>query len=334
VSGEGPAPEGPRPDLSVVILSWNTRELLLECLTSVERSLEPPAREVIVVDNASKDGSADAVAAKFPSVKLIRNARNEGYARGNNIGIRASHGRYVLLLNSDTRVSPAAFAELTGFLDDHPGYGAAAARLWNVDGTIQRACMRFPSLCTAVFHDAKPGRWFPDNWILRRHFYRDFDHVDSRDVEQPPGAALCLRRQVLDEVGVLDEELFLFFNDVDLCRRIRRAGWRLRYLADADIVHHGGASTGLYPAFAAEYFRNKIAYFRLHHGAAGEALLRGVTRWRAAEEKEKLRASMEPSPELDAALRGVDDALATALRRDPRGEGVVSELADPARRVS
>lgn len=321
-------------DLSVVILSWNTKDLLLRCLASVERSVSPPAREVLVVDNASRDGSADAAAAAFPSVRILRNARNEGYARGNNIGIRASRGRHVLLLNSDTEVAPGAFAALTWFLDSHPAYGAAAARLWNVDGTIQRACMRFPSLLTALFYDAPPGRWFPENVVLRRHFCRDFDHVDSRDVEQPPGAALCLRRSVLDTIGLLDEELFLFFNDVDLCRRILRAGYRIRYLADANVVHHGGASTSLYPAFAAEYFRNKIAYFRIHHGAVGERLMRAVTRWRAAEEKEKLRAAMKPSAELDAALAGVDTALETALRRDPAGAGVYAELVDPTRRVS
>jgi GT2 family glycosyltransferase len=328
------APEGEAPDLSVVILSWNTKDLLLRCLETVGASLRPPSFEVIVVDNASRDGSADAVAARFPQAQLIRNPRNDGYARGNNLGIRLARGRHVLLLNSDTEPAPAALRELVRFLDANPNYGAASARLWNVDGTIQRACMRFPTLATALFYDGKPGRAYPNNWFVRRHFYKDFDHIDSRDVEQPPGAALCLRREVLDQVGLLDEELFLFFNDVDLCRRILRAGFRIRYLADANIVHHGGASTSLYPAFAAEYFRNKIAYFRIHHGALGESLLRAVTRWRAREEKEKLAATTPPGPERDAAMRGVDDALATALRRDPAGAGVISELADPTHRVS
>lgn len=324
----------PSVDLSVVVLSWNTKALTLRCLETVEAAASPPARETIVVDNASSDGSADAIAARYPGVRLLRNARNEGYARGNNQGIRASRGRHVLLLNSDTEAAPRAFTALVRFLDGNPAYGAAGARLWNPDGTIQAACMRFPSPLTAVAYDSPFGRWWPENPVTRRHFCRDFDHLESRDVEQPPGAALCVRRETLERVGLLDEELFLFFNDVDFCRRLRRAGLRIRYLADANVVHHGGASTSRYPAFAAEYFRNKIAYFRKWHGPAGAALMAAVTRWRAREEKEKLRAAMRPSPELDASLAGVDQALATALTPDARGRGVIAELADPTRRVS
>jgi hypothetical protein len=322
------------PDLTIVILSWNTKDLLVKCLESVARAHRPPMLEVIVVDNASKDGSAEAVAASFPWVRLIRNERNEGYARGNNIGIRASRGRHVLLLNSDTEVAPRAFYALVRFLDDHPAYGAAASRLWNPDGTVQRACMRFPTPLTAIFYDARPGRWWPDNWIVRRHFVKSFDHIDSRDVQQPPGAALCVRREVLERVGMLNEELFLFFNDVDFCKRILAAGWRIRYLADSNMVHHGGASTSRYPAFAAEYFRNKIAYFRMQYGAFGEWLMRMVTRWRGLEEKDNLRQRGLDAATLEASLRGVDEAVATALRRDREGRGVFAELSNPDVRVS
>lgn len=323
-----------RPDLSVVILSWNTKDLLMKCLQSVEEAQSPPSLEVIVVDNASGDGSADAVADRFPNVQLIRNNKNDGYARGNNIGIRESTGRHVLLLNSDTEVAPRAFRALVHFLDRNLQYGAAAARLWNTDGTVQRACMRFPTPLSAVFYDAKPGRWWPNNYIIRRHFVKDFDHIDSCDVQQPPGAALCLRRDVLERVGLLNEELFLFFNDVDLCKRILKAGLRIRYLADANIVHHGGASTARYPAFAAEYFRNKIAYFRIYYGSFGEGLMRLVTKWRGREEKDNLKTRGLARDVLEASFRGVDEALSAALRRDPRGAGVISELADPTIRVN
>ncbi|MFN0207251.1 MAG: glycosyltransferase family 2 protein [Planctomycetota bacterium] len=322
------------PDLSIVILSWNTKALLLKCLETVEAAAAPPSREIIVVDNASKDGSPDAVEREFPGVRLIRNNKNDGYARGNNIGIREARGRYILLLNSDTEVAPGAFYALVHFLETHPKYGAAASRLWNRDGTIQRACMRFPTLLSAIFYDARPGRWWPNNPIINRHFFKDFDHIDSRDVEQPPGAAMCLRKDVLDRVGLLNEELFLFFNDVDLCKRILAAGFRIRYLADSNMIHHGGASTSLYPAFAAEYFRNKIAYFRIHYGSLGENLMRWVTRWRGAEEKDNLRKRGLAPDVLEASLHGVDGALATALRRDPSGQGVFSELPDTNVRVS
>jgi N-acetylglucosaminyl-diphospho-decaprenol L-rhamnosyltransferase len=268
--------------LSIVILSWNTRELLEACLASlysVERALD---YEVVVVDNASEDGSAECVEEAFPQARLIRNDRNEGYARGNNIGIRQSSGAYVLLLNSDTEVRGQALETMVDFLRTHPDYGGCGARLINPDDSVQRACMRFPDLKVTLFFDTFLEKVFPENPVVRRYFMRDFDHLQSVDVDQPPGACFMVTREVVEKVGLLDEGMFLFYNDVDYCKRIWQAGYKIRFLAEAKVMHHQGASTSKYRDFGIEWHRNRVRYYRKHFGwrgvmaAKGAALLKGL----------------------------------------------------------
>lgn len=271
-------------DLSIVVLSWNTSDLLRTCLSRVREGMGSLSAEVIVVDNASDDDSADVVAAEFPEVLLIRADKNYGYAEGNNIGIRAATGRHVFLLNSDTELQPDAATRLVAFLDQHPEYGAVGAHLLNLDGTTQRACMRFPTRWVAVGFDT----WFGDRWPLKgvidRYFHRDFDHEHSRDVDQPPAAALVVPRRVFCEVGVLDPDLFLFFNDVELCERIKKAGYFIRYLAEAKVTHHGGASTRRFSNFALEWHRNRARYYLRAFGRPGFVLAKMMTGWRSLEE--------------------------------------------------
>lgn len=254
-------------EISVVVPSWNTRDHLEACLAALRRARKPPT-EVIVVDNASTDGSAELVAEEFPEHTLIRNERNEGFARGSNQGIRAARGRYVLLLNSDAEVHEDALPALYGFLETHPEYAAAAPRLVHPDGRVQRAVQAFPNLWTPLFFATPFERWFPNSREMRRYFMRDWDPERSCDVDQPPAACLLLRREVLEQVGLFDEELWLFFNDVDLSRRMAAAGWRTRYVAAATVVHHVGASTGKFGDFVSVYQRNRLTYYRKHHGRA------------------------------------------------------------------
>lgn len=273
------------PVVSIVVLSWNTVELLRACLLSLRNDEARYAREVIVVDNDSqRDDSPDMVAREFPEFTLIRNPRNVGYAEGNNVGIRASSGRYVLLLNSDTEVASGAIDALVEFLETHPHHGAVGAQLMNVDGTIQRACMRWPDLRVCIGFDTWFGKHGPLKGHIERYFVRDFDHAHSSDVEQPPGAALMLRRAALDLVGLLDPDLFLFFNDVELCRRLWRAGYAIHFLAGARITHHGGASTSRYGEFALEWHKNRARYYQRVYGPFGFALAKVMTAWRAWEE--------------------------------------------------
>jgi len=271
------------PTLSVVILSWNTRELTLACLRALHADQGVHSREIVVVDNGSDDGSAAAVAA-FDDVVLLRNAENVGYAAGNNQGAARARGKYLCLLNSDTEVAAGALDRLVDFLANNGDYGAVAPKLVNPDGTVQRACMRFPGLCTALCYDNFLAKFPPGSWIDRRYYMRDFDHLDSRDVDQPPGACFMMRRQEYLDRGGFDTDLWLFFNDVDLCRRLWKDGRRIRYSVDAEVVHHGGASTKRYNRVVVAWFRNRIAYYRKHYGPLAVPYLHAILRLRALEE--------------------------------------------------
>lgn len=310
------------PDLSIVVLSWNTEDLLSSCLESLRAVPDDLAIETIVVDNDSADGSAAMVRERFPEARLIVTHRNLGYAAGNNVGIRAARGRHVFLLNSDTEVLPDAPRRLVEYLDADPSCGAVGAKLLNPDGTLQRACMRFPGLGVLVGFDT----WFGDRWPLKgvidRYFYRDFDHESSRDVDQPPAAALVVPKAVYDRIGLLDPDLFLFFNDVDLCRRIRGAGYGIHFLTEARVKHHGGASTARYGDFALEWHKNRARYYQRAYGPLGFWLAKTMTVWRAAEEWwNTIRPMTDPVEQTAAAAsieKVVREVLADDGRLDPR----------------
>lgn len=281
--------------LSIVILSWNTEDLTRACLNSLRGVPDDLDHEVIVVDNGSHDGSPDMVAREFPEVRLIRNEQNLGYAAGNNVGIRAARGKYVFLLNSDTEVEPDAPGMLVDYLEANPDVGAVSPQLRNPDGSIQRACMRFPTLAVAVGFDTWFGERAPLKKVIDRYYYRDYDHVDSRDVDQPPAAAIVIPRRVLDLVGLLDEDLFLFFNDVDFCRRIWNLAYRIHFLTEARVMHHGGASTKRFADFALEWHRNRARYYLRAYGRTGFWLAKTMTAWRAlAEWWGKIRPMKDP----------------------------------------
>ncbi len=248
-----------------MIPSWNTRELLRVCLETIEAA-EKPTTEVIVVENGSEDGSGDMVATHFPSVRLLRNAKNEGFAKGCNRGIRAASGNYVLLQNTDTEIYPDALSRMLTFLDGHPEYGAAAPRLVNSDGSTQGGCMAFPNWRTPLFFGTPLQRVMPDSHELRRYFLRDFDHDHDCDVDQPPAASLLVRASALDEIGLFDENLWLYFNDVDLSLRLAKAGYKTRFVADARVMHHVGASTRKFEGMRTQWQKNRLYYYRKHFG--------------------------------------------------------------------
>ncbi len=272
------------PVLSVVVLSWNTAALTLACLRALYAETPRHAREVIVVDNGSHDGSADAIAAQFPQVRLLRNADNRLYAAGNNQGVAIATGEFVCTLNSDTEVRPGALDALVDFLRAHPGHAAVAPKLCDPDGSVQRACQRFPTLASALCFDSWWGTWWPGSRVQARYLMRDFDHLTSRDVEQPPGACFVMRRDEWQACGGFDEELALFYNDVDLCRRLWRRGRRIHYLASAEVMHHRGASTRNFARMLVLWHKNRLAYYRKHHGWFGALWVRVCVRLRIWEE--------------------------------------------------
>jgi GT2 family glycosyltransferase len=270
--------------LSVVVLSWNTQQLTLACLDALFAEEPRHAREVIVVDNGSEDGSADAIAARFPQVRLLRNQDNRLYAAGNNQGAAAAGGAFVVTLNSDTEVRAGALDQLVDYLREHPDYGAVAPRLSDPDGAVQHACQRFPTLLTALCFDSWFGSFWPGTRVVQRYLMRDFDHLESRDVDQPPGAVCMLRTADWRALGGFDEELALFYNDVDLCLRVRRRGQKIRYLATAEVMHHRGASTKNFAKMLVIWHRNRLAYFKKHYGWFGGLWVRLCVRLRIWEE--------------------------------------------------
>jgi GT2 family glycosyltransferase len=251
--------------LSIVIPSWNTSDLLAECLSS-SKDARTRGAQVIVVDDGSSDDSAARVEREFPDVVLLRHATSLGFATSANRGALRADREWLLLLNADTQLVWEAVDTLLAFLPGHPEYAAVAPRLLDPEGRTQRSCMRFPGWATPLFFGTPLERWFPRSAELRRYFYADFDHEHDRDVEQPPAAALLLAREEYLEMGGFDEGLPLFFNDVDLCLRLAQAGRRIRYLSTPQVIHHGGASTRQLADFASRWHRDRLTYYRKHHG--------------------------------------------------------------------
>lgn len=255
-------------ELTVVIPSWNTIDLLRRCLQTLCLA-ELPSTQIVVVDNGSQDGSPDMVAAEFPDAVLIRNPRNEGFAIACNQGMRRATGEWVLLLNSDTEVRPDAIAKMLAWLREHPEYGGAAPRLVNPDGSTQRSLQAFPGWWTPFFFGTPMERWMPRSRELVRYFMLDHSHEESCDVDQPPAAVLLLRRSMLEEIGLFDEDLWLFYNDVDLSLRMKQAGWRTRFVADAKVLHHEGASTSTFGSMLKIWQKDRLLYYRKHMGRVG-----------------------------------------------------------------
>jgi len=249
--------------LSIIIVNWNTRDLLAQCLRSVYANSPDGEFEVWVVDNASTDGSVQMVRERFPQVRLIENVENVGFARANNQAIRESTGRYVLLLNPDTEVKPGALETLMQFMDAHPEAGAAGARLLNPDGTLQPSCHPFPTLgreAWRLFHlDALR--------LYARYEMARWDLETPRPVDVVQGACVILQRKALDQVGLLDENYFIYTEEVDLCYRLHRGGWHIYWVPQATVVHYGGQSTQQMPAeMFLRLYESKLFYFRKHHG--------------------------------------------------------------------
>lgn len=243
--------------LSIIIVSWNTRDILLDCLDSIVA--HPPLRsyDVWVVDNASSDGSAAAVRERYPYVQVIENPENLGFAAANNQAIEASRGDYVLLLNSDTIVHAQALERMAQFLDAHDRVGIAGACLLNADGTLQPSWAAFPSFWSELL-----GRN-----IRIRTPYRTTDGSAAYLVDWVGGAALMIRRTVIEQIGVLDEGYFMYSEETDWCFRVRKAGWDICYLPDATIVHLGGQSSKKASArMKAELYRSKIRFYAKHYG--------------------------------------------------------------------
>jgi N-acetylglucosaminyl-diphospho-decaprenol L-rhamnosyltransferase len=279
-------------DLSVVVVSYNTRDLLRACLTSVISTMSSTANyEVFVVDNASLDGSAAMVKDTFPRVRLMANRENRGFAAANNQAIRESTGQYVILLNPDTLVMDGALERMAKFMEGHPNVGAVGPRLVFPDGSFQHSAFSFPTL-PMIFFDFFPLNHRLINSRLNGRYARAlYDAGDPFPIDHPLGAGLMVRRRTIEEVGSLDERFFMYCEEIDWCMRIKEAGWQIFCFPRAQIIHYVGQSTKQFrAAMFVELHKSRYRLYEKHYSRSflrmarlvvnvGLAYRRGWDRW-------------------------------------------------------
>ncbi len=258
-------------DLSVVIVNWNTRDLLKNCLSSLLEELKSLSHELFVVDNGSSDDSVAMVREDFPSVIVIENGRNLGFARANNIALRRAKGGLWLLLNSDTRVKEGSLKGLVQTMEQDPKIGVAGLQLLNEDGSLQNSVSNAPSLLTELGNKRLLRLLCPS-----RYPGKEFHYCQPLEVESVIGACMMVRGSAAGVVGLLDEDYFLFLEETDWCVRMRRAGWKVVFDPRFSLYHLQGRSAGKVNVSARiEYWRSRYTFFRKHHGKLSRMVLRG-----------------------------------------------------------
>ncbi len=261
------------PDVTIIIVSWNTREILRACLRSVYENAGAVAFETIVVDNASADGSAQMVAQDFPQVQLVTNADNRGFAAANNQGMVLARGRYVLLLNSDTVVLDRALERTVAFADAHPEAAVVGCRVLNPDRTWQRTCSRFPSALNLLLSSTYAYKLFPKSRLWGREFMLYWDRSDVRAVDVVSGCFMLVRREAIERVGRMDEAFFMYAEETDWCYRFHQAGYQALFTPAASIIHLGGASSRQAASKMRLQLSAGILHFLKKHKSRGEYVL-------------------------------------------------------------
>jgi GT2 family glycosyltransferase len=254
------------PTISVIIVSWNAKKYLEECLQSIAVSFEAYDAEIIVVDNASTDGSSELIMHNFPNVRLICNTENLGFAKANNIGINHSQGDYLFLINSDVVVYPNCISLMVDYMEKHTETGLLGPRIIGIDGNVQRSCMGYPSLwnifCRAVFLDSI----FPRIKLFNGFMLNHWAHDSIKEVDVINGCFWLVRRKAVKQIGLLDEEFFIYAEDMDWCKRFNSAGWKVVYFPLAISLHYGGASSSNAPVrFYVEMQIANLQYWYKHH---------------------------------------------------------------------
>jgi GT2 family glycosyltransferase len=256
-------------DLSIIIVNRNTKEYLLPCLRSVLENGKGTGWKIIVVDNGSWDGSPAEVKKEFSSIDLIENEGNLGFAKAVNQGLQKAPGRYVVLLNPDTQVKKGAIGELISFMDDHHDAGIAGAKLLNSDGSKQNSIANFPSLATELSNKSLLRWLFPNRFPGKERDYSEPVEVDS-----VIGACMMVRRDAIEQVGLLDEDYFLFLEETDWCFRMKKAAWRVCHVPQAEVYHFQGKSAEKDKRRAKiEYYRSRYHFFKKHRGYAHFCIL-------------------------------------------------------------
>ncbi|MGB7769555.1 MAG: glycosyltransferase family 2 protein [Verrucomicrobiia bacterium] len=258
--------------VSIIIVSWNARDYLKQCLESLTPAVCRYPMEIIVVDNASSDGSPELVKSNFPRVELIRNPANLGFAKGNNLGIENSKGRYLCLINSDVKVLPDCINRLVDYCEQHPEVGMVGPRIVGGDGKLQRSCRGFPSLWNMFCRAFALDTIFPRCKLFTGYSLSYWPQDSTRTVDILSGCFWLIRRETLSRVGLLDEAFFMYGEDMDWSKRFWLAGSSLAFVPSAEAVHYGGASSSNFPVrFYIEKQRADLQYWRKHHSRIATA---------------------------------------------------------------
>jgi len=253
--------------ISIIIVSWNVEEELFDCLMSIKQNKPSYPYEVIIVDNASTDGTIDIIQNNFAETKLIINNENRGFASANNIGIEKSCGQYILFLNPDTIIQTNALDKLIAFLDENKDVGACGPKLLYGDGKLQPSTRKFPDFYSALYQNTI----LKNTGLFRKHYrryrMRNFNFDKQKDVDILMGAAILTRRSIIEKIGPMDESFFMYYEEADLCYRIVQAGWRIVFVPDATIIHLGGKSSDHIPLKTRMMrLKSMLIFFRKHYG--------------------------------------------------------------------
>jgi GT2 family glycosyltransferase len=258
------------PDLSVIIVTRNTCTLTCAAIESVLQSRDSLSKEIVLVDNGSSDGTAKVVAERFPSVRCLRSDANLGFARANNLAARETHGRFLLLLNSDARVQPETLGLAVAWMEAHSHCGVTGGQLLNPDGTRQNSIANYPSLATELLNKSLLRRLFPQRFPGKEQVF-----AEPVEVESVIGAFMLARREAWTAVCGLDERYFFFLEETDFCLAVRQNGWQVMHLPQVKVWHDQGSSASqVSTAARIEYWRSRYRYFGKHHSAGAGALLK------------------------------------------------------------
>lgn len=258
------------PVLSIVIVTWNGKRYALECLESLHACCVDAPTEIIVVDNASTDGTPDAIRNQYPDVILIENQHNLGFAKANNVGMARSRGRYVSLINSDVVVARDCLNTMLAFMEAHHDIGIMGPKMLCADGTVGSSVMRLPTVWNSLCAALTLNSVFPNSRLFSGYSVDPDDLLGVQDVQVVTGWFWMISRTALEQVGGLDERFFMFGEDIDWCRRFGQAGWRVVFCGEAQSLHYGGASSADAPARSyVEMRRSNLMYFKKHHGLSG-----------------------------------------------------------------
>lgn len=261
-------------NISIVIVSWNAKKYLTGCLESLRAQDIKEEMEIIVVDNASSDGSPEAVRELFPQVKVVETDANLGFAKANNIGIKESKGKYVALINSDVMILDGCLNGLQDFMDSNTDVGLCAPRLLNGDMTIQFSCRNFPTIWRLFCDSLKLNQFLPWWRLFEGEEMKMFAYDRQTEVDAVSGAFMFVRKEAFAIVGLLDERFFIYSEDVDWCKRFRDAGWKIVFFPKVEAIHYGGGSSAVDSTrFSVEKERAVFLYWKKHHSRISQLVL-------------------------------------------------------------